>query len=261
MTAADAARCGGLCALTFDRDELRRRAVDAPAFRAALESAPEIRGIIDDFYGSRYASAMEALREARPASISTRIFATSPTSCSAPSPTRVGAVRLAVRHRGPREDGGGVRGRRHAGERRRAGEGTGGVDRGGENCREDRFPGKDPLEEIVRREASAYERAISAGREHRAECRAALVRAALVESDLIVRAGPGAEGARTIRSRREARARGRGEGQTRVEGGEDGGGGSRGRDARGGGGRERGGRVGVVGMDRMDAEDAMDFME
>ena len=67
MTAADAATYGGLCALaTFERDELRRRAVDAPAFRAALESAPEIRGIIDDFYGSRYASALDALRRARP---------------------------------------------------------------------------------------------------------------------------------------------------------------------------------------------------
>ena len=65
MTAADerrAAVCARWRRRSGEPSPRRRR----PAFRAALESAPEIRGIIDDFYGSRYASALDALRRARP---------------------------------------------------------------------------------------------------------------------------------------------------------------------------------------------------
>ena len=259
MTAADAARCGGLCALaTFDRDELRRRAVDAPAFRAALESAPEIRGIIDDFYGSRYASAMEALRKARPRvdldphlrDVADDVFRAIRQRALAQyvSPyVTVDLAKMAVAF---------------------GGDGT------PENVAEleKELAGLIVEEKIAARidsrektlwkkssdaRAAAYERAISAGREHRAECRAALVRAALVESDLIVRAGPGAGGGADDpfeEGGEGAWARG---GDRRASRAERTAGGER---RAGWGGRERGGGGGL-GMDRMDAEDAMDFME
>ena len=256
MTAADAATYGGLCALaTFERDELRRRAVDAPAFRAALESAPEIRGIIDDFYGSRYASALDALRRARPRleldphlrdvaddlrrAIRERALA------HAPPYVTVDLAKMAVAFEGT-----------HAGERRRAGEGTGGVDRGGENRREDRFAGKTLWKKSSDARATAYGERRQRGETSR-ECRARSCARALVENDLIVRAGPGGGG----RARMILRGGGAGAwsgGRTDVEGGEDGGG--RRGERRAGRGRANGG-AGSLGMDGMDAEDTMDLME
>ena len=246
MTAADAATYGGLCALaTFERDELRRRAVDAPAFRAALESAPEIRGIIDDFYGSRYASALDALRRARPRleldphlrdvtddlrrAIRERALA----QYVSPYVT-VDLAKMAVAFGGD-----GTTESVAALEKELAG-----------LIVEEKIAARiDSREKTLWKKSSdaratAYERATAAGREHRAECRAALVRAALVENDLIVRAGPGGgERARMIPSRRGARARGRG-GRTDERRGRRGRRRApRGRDA-GGGGRANGGGQG-----------------
>jgi COP9 signalosome complex subunit 1 len=59
LSAQDVAIYGGICALaTFERQELAAKVVDEPAFKQFLELAPEMRELVSDFYGSRYASSL-----------------------------------------------------------------------------------------------------------------------------------------------------------------------------------------------------------
>eukprot|EP01062_Namystynia_karyoxenos_P028589 TRINITY_DN21640_c0_g1_i1.p1 TRINITY_DN21640_c0_g1~~TRINITY_DN21640_c0_g1_i1.p1 ORF type:complete len:529 (+),score=183.29 TRINITY_DN21640_c0_g1_i1:215-1588(+) len=56
LPAGDVATIAGLCALaSFDRAELKKRALDNTPFRSYFEQAPEIFQVIRDFHDSRYA--------------------------------------------------------------------------------------------------------------------------------------------------------------------------------------------------------------
>jgi len=62
IAARDVAIYGGLCALaTFDRAELKRRVLDNASFKTFLELVPQLRELLQDFYGSRYASCLNYL--------------------------------------------------------------------------------------------------------------------------------------------------------------------------------------------------------
>ncbi|OQR92082.1 COP9 signalosome complex subunit 1 [Achlya hypogyna] len=64
LHAEDIALFGGLCALaTFDRAELRDKVINNPSFKAFLELVPRLREMINDFYGSQYASCLQILHE------------------------------------------------------------------------------------------------------------------------------------------------------------------------------------------------------
>jgi COP9 signalosome complex subunit 1 len=63
----DVAIYGGLCALAmFDRAELKSKVIDNSAFRNFLELVPQVRELINDFYGSRYASCLNYLQQLKP---------------------------------------------------------------------------------------------------------------------------------------------------------------------------------------------------
>lgn len=63
----DVAIYGGLCALAmFDRHELKTKVLDNTSFKNFLELVPQVRELINDFYGSRYASCLNYLKELRP---------------------------------------------------------------------------------------------------------------------------------------------------------------------------------------------------
>jgi len=67
VSAQDVALYGGVCALaSFDRQELRTRVIDNAAFRSFLELFPDVRELVHDFYGSRYASCLSYLDKMRP---------------------------------------------------------------------------------------------------------------------------------------------------------------------------------------------------
>lgn len=62
----DIAVYGSLCALaTMDRGELRSKVVNNIGFREFLEVIPEVREVIYDFYGSKYASCLSHLDQLR----------------------------------------------------------------------------------------------------------------------------------------------------------------------------------------------------
>ncbi len=66
-SSADVALYGGLCALaSFDRGELRQHVVDNVSFRTYLEQVPDVRQLIADFYASRYGGCLAALARLRP---------------------------------------------------------------------------------------------------------------------------------------------------------------------------------------------------
>ena len=63
----DVGTYGGLCALAyFDRQEIKSKIIDNPAFKQFLELAPTVRLIIEDFYHSRYSSCLKNLQQIRP---------------------------------------------------------------------------------------------------------------------------------------------------------------------------------------------------
>jgi len=63
----DVAIYGGLCALAmFDRAELKSKVIDNSAFKNFLELVPQVREMINDFYGSRYASCLNYLQQLKP---------------------------------------------------------------------------------------------------------------------------------------------------------------------------------------------------
>lgn len=63
----DIALYGLLCALaSFDRTELRTRVVSNPTFREYVDASPEIRDLLTDFYGSKYATGLTALQRLMP---------------------------------------------------------------------------------------------------------------------------------------------------------------------------------------------------
>jgi COP9 signalosome complex subunit 1 len=63
----DIAIYGGLTALaTFDRQELKKKVLDNTEFKNFLELVPEVRELIADFYGSRYASCLSSLEKLKP---------------------------------------------------------------------------------------------------------------------------------------------------------------------------------------------------
>ncbi|CAL8465400.1 g4936 [Coccomyxa elongata] len=67
IAAQDVALYGGLCALaSFDRPDLRRHIVDNISFRELLELNPEVRELVYDFYGSRYAACLARLQRLLP---------------------------------------------------------------------------------------------------------------------------------------------------------------------------------------------------
>jgi len=64
LSSRDVAIYGGLCALaTFDRQELKRKVLDNQVFKNFLELVPQVRGLLNDFYGSRYASCLNYLEQ------------------------------------------------------------------------------------------------------------------------------------------------------------------------------------------------------
>jgi len=64
ISARDVAIYGGLCALaTFDRQELKRKVLDNHVFKNFLELIPQVRELLQDFYGSRYASCLNYLEQ------------------------------------------------------------------------------------------------------------------------------------------------------------------------------------------------------
>lgn len=67
LSAQDVAVYGGLCALaSFDRHELRNHVINNVSFRDYMEVNPEVRELVNDFYGSRYASCLSHLTKLRP---------------------------------------------------------------------------------------------------------------------------------------------------------------------------------------------------
>ncbi|KAK9832518.1 hypothetical protein WJX81_004497 [Elliptochloris bilobata] len=67
VAAADVALYGGLCALaTMERPELRSAVVDNVAFREYLDAHPEMREVVYEFYGSRYAACLARLQRLLP---------------------------------------------------------------------------------------------------------------------------------------------------------------------------------------------------
>jgi len=63
----DVAIYGGLCALAmFDRHELKTKVLDNTSFKNFLELVPPVRELINDFYGSRYASCLNYLKDLKP---------------------------------------------------------------------------------------------------------------------------------------------------------------------------------------------------
>ena len=67
LHADDVALYGALCAMaSFDRDALKRLALDAPAFRELLELHPVARQLLQDFHGSRFAAVVAQLERLRP---------------------------------------------------------------------------------------------------------------------------------------------------------------------------------------------------
>ncbi|KAL3145664.1 COP9/signalosome complex subunit Csn1 [Trebouxia sp. C0010 RCD-2024] len=67
LSAQDVAVYGGLCALaSFDRSELRSHVINNVTFRDYMEVNPEVRELVNDFYGSRYASCLNHLTRLRP---------------------------------------------------------------------------------------------------------------------------------------------------------------------------------------------------
>jgi len=67
ISSQDVALYGGLCALaSFDRAELRTKLIENTGFRTFLELFPEVRELVHDFYGSRYASCLKYLEKLRP---------------------------------------------------------------------------------------------------------------------------------------------------------------------------------------------------
>uniref|UniRef100_A0A7S4BL18 PCI domain-containing protein n=1 Tax=Chrysotila carterae TaxID=13221 RepID=A0A7S4BL18_CHRCT len=63
----DVALYGSLCALAaFDRQELKAKLIDNSAFRTLLELFPEVRELVSDFYGSKYASCLSYLDKLKP---------------------------------------------------------------------------------------------------------------------------------------------------------------------------------------------------
>eukprot|EP00741_Cyanophora_paradoxa_P023644 tig00021608_g22838.t1 len=60
----DIATYGGLCALaSFDRTELKSKVIDNNQFKNFLELVPEVRELLNDFYGSRYAACLNTLNK------------------------------------------------------------------------------------------------------------------------------------------------------------------------------------------------------
>jgi len=47
----------------FDRAELKSKVIDNTAFKNFLELVPQVRELINDFYGSRYASCLNYLQQ------------------------------------------------------------------------------------------------------------------------------------------------------------------------------------------------------
>lgn len=67
LSAQDVAVYGGLCALaSFDRYELRTHVINNVSFRDYMEVNPEVRELVHDFHGSRYASCLSHLTRLRP---------------------------------------------------------------------------------------------------------------------------------------------------------------------------------------------------
>ncbi|KAL7747069.1 hypothetical protein RI367_007565 [Sorochytrium milnesiophthora] len=63
----DVAIYGGLCALaSFDRADLKSKAIDNPTFKQFLELEPHIREMLHSFYSSRYSICMELLERHKP---------------------------------------------------------------------------------------------------------------------------------------------------------------------------------------------------
>lgn len=63
----DVAVYGALCALaSFTRQELKQRVLDNVMFRNFLELVPEVRELINDFYGSNYASCLATMKRLKP---------------------------------------------------------------------------------------------------------------------------------------------------------------------------------------------------
>jgi len=68
LSSQDVATYCVLCALaTFDRQELRAHVVDNIPLRSYLETVPEVRELVADFHGSRYSAALSALERIKPA--------------------------------------------------------------------------------------------------------------------------------------------------------------------------------------------------
>lgn len=62
LSANDIAVYGGLCALaSFDREQLRTKTVQNPAFKAYVEHEPQIQEMIDAFYSSKYTTCLQLL--------------------------------------------------------------------------------------------------------------------------------------------------------------------------------------------------------
>jgi len=67
LSPQDVAIYGGICALaTFDRAELKSKVIDNGPFKNFLELVPQVRELINDFYGSRYASCLNYLQQLKP---------------------------------------------------------------------------------------------------------------------------------------------------------------------------------------------------
>ena len=66
LSARDVALYGGLCSLaSLDRQKLHELVIKNNSFRAYLETFPQVREVVDDFYQSRYSSCLEGLEKLR----------------------------------------------------------------------------------------------------------------------------------------------------------------------------------------------------